>query len=118
MMRNPREEEAPKAPDKDTRERQIVAVQRRIEANPPPGCLWAIFQYLLLSAGLGLVGMVIGAATDFSWWAVLIQPLGLLGYVLWYQAKRDKVKKLRDELNRLLDEEQQEIRATRRESED
>ena len=117
MMRGPQDEDRLETADKDIREREIVAVERRIEANPPPGCLVAIVQYLGLAAVLAIVGMVIGLETGFSGWTYLIQPVGLLGYMMWWHSKRDKVKKLRDQLNKLLDEEQQEIKATRRGSE-
>ena len=100
------------APDKrirELREREIVQLQRMIEADQALGCLKGIVGYFGMAILFTVVAGVLGAVMESIGLAVSIYTAGLLSYVIYWTILRSRRQKKKDKLNQLLKEEQQDI---------
>ena len=99
--------------EREIREREIVQLQRMIEADQSPGCLKGIAGYFGMAIIFTVVAGVLGAVTESIGLAVAVYTAALLSYVIYWQVLRSRRQKKKDKLNQLLKEEQQDIERDR-----
>ena len=95
--------------DRELREREITELQRRIDNNPPPGCLKGIAGYFGTAFLMFVAAIVITFMTESWELGALIYTAGLIGFLIQWTLLRSRHGKLKSRLNSLLDEERRDI---------
>ena len=98
--------------DAEQREREIVQLQRQIEAEATPGCFGGFVRFfgIVLAIVLSLLGVMVLDLWDV---AKIVYPLLLIGYPVVWMAERAAQNKRKARLKKLLKEERQDIRRDR-----
>ena len=96
--------------DSTEREREIVQLQRLIEASDTPGVFGFLLRYfgVLVLTSIGLWILI-----DFHFLSMIFLLLMLLGYPIWWARGRITQSKRKARLRKILEEEGQDIRRDR-----
>ena len=94
---------------REHREREIVQLQRQIEAEATPGCFGGVFRFLgiILAIVLSLFGVMVLDLWDV---AIYVYAFLIIGYPITWMVERAAQNRRKSRLKRLLKEERQDIR--------
>ena len=74
---------------REIREREIVQLQRMIEADQAPGCLKGIVGYFGMAILFTVVAVVLGTVMESIGLAVAVYTAALLSYVIYWNLSQN-----------------------------